>query len=59
MYIVPHKIPAPRAAAMPNVALPGAAWCDEAIASSAAPANMQTAPPNTPAHLFHPANRNS
>src|ERR1022692_444283 len=54
MYIVPHKMPAPRAAITPNIALPGAARLEEAKASSVAPANMPVAPPNTPSQRFHP-----
>src|SRR5215831_8203071 len=55
MYIVPQRIPAPRAAAIPKAALAGAASCEDATASSVAPANMQTAPPITPNQRFHPA----
>src|SRR3981081_1290033 len=44
MYIVPHSIPAPRAAHTPRMEWPAGAWVEEAIASSVAPTQMNKAP---------------
>src|SRR6266403_2740277 len=61
MYIVPHKIPAPRAAATPRAACeagPAAAEAD-ATASIQAPKHITKTPPNTPVHRRQPACRSS
>src|ERR1700761_137820 len=61
MYIVPHKIPAPSAAAIPREACAAgpAAVADEATASNHAPKHITNTPPNTPAHRRAPAFRSS
>src|ERR1700716_1041085 len=61
MYIVPHKIPAPSAAATPRPACeaePPAADV-EATASIQAPKHITKTPPSTPVHRRQPACRNS
>src|SRR5579862_4137280 len=61
MYIVPHKIPAPNAAAIPRDACAAgpAAVADEATASNHAPKHITKTPPSTPAHRRAPALRSS
>src|ERR1700743_3219543 len=61
MYIVPHKIPAPSAAAIPREACAAvpAAVADEATANNQAPKHITKTPPRTPAHFFAPAFRSS
>src|ERR1700761_6071163 len=61
MYIVPHKIPAPSAAAIPREACAAgpAAVADEATASNQAPKHITKTPPSTPAHRRAPAFRSS
>src|SRR5215475_9422534 len=61
MYIVPHKIPAPSAAAIPREACAAgpAAVAEDATASSHAPKHITKTPPSTPAHFRAPAFRSS
>src|SRR5580698_11324064 len=61
MYMVPHKIPAPSAAAIPREACAAgpAAVAADATASSHAPKHITKTPPSTPAHRRAPAFRSS
>src|ERR1700689_3869391 len=61
MYIVPHKTPAPSAAATPRegCAAGPAAADTEATASIQASKHITKTPPSTPVHLRQPACRNS
>src|SRR3981189_951848 len=59
MYIVPQRIPAPRAAQRPRRECAAGAAVEEATASKAAPAHITSAPPNTPVQRRQPAWRSS
>src|ERR1700730_9675637 len=59
MYMVPQRMPAPRAAHTPRMECALGPSVDEAAASRAAPKHITKAPPNTPAQRRQPACRNS
>src|SRR5450432_103947 len=59
MYIVPQRTPAPSAAQTPRNECPAGPCEDEAMARSAAPTHMTSAPPSTPAQRRQLAWRSS